>query len=197
MKEPELGAWPSGGSWIICTLSLTAGELAERYHIRFRPELDNLGEVLEAVFIDPVVGQVALWWHEHPQFRSTEVAVDSEVSRDEGLAALWLRFGLDIRSMDWVNPYAAFPGHVATDVIRPLSPVPSIFERVGQLSGRETGVLRLLSDGKATNEIARELRIAPSTVSGHLQRIYLKLGVHSRAELLELLRRQPNIARSA
>jgi DNA-binding CsgD family transcriptional regulator len=197
MKAPQLESWPSGGSWIICTLALTARELAERYEIEFRSELDNLGEVLEAVFSDPNVGQVALWWHDHPQFRSTEVAVDTRTSRDEGLAALWLRFGLDIRSMDWVNSYAEFPGHVATDIVRPLSPVPEILKRVGHLSTRETVVVRLLSSGKATNEIAKELRIAPSTVSGHLQRIYLKLGVHSRAELRELLRRQPNIARSA
>jgi DNA-binding NarL/FixJ family response regulator len=69
--------------------------------------------------------------------------------------------------------------------------------RLPSLSRRELEVANALVTGKPTSAIADELHIAPSTVSGHLQRIYLKLGVHSRAELKEVLKRYPHVARSA
>ena len=49
------------------------------------------------------------------------------------------------------------------------------------LSKRESEVLRLLAMGKDNPEIARELAVAVGTVRKHLERIYPKLGVHSRA----------------
>ena len=134
---------------------------------------------------------------DHPEFRSTEVVVDTSVPRDHGLSAVWFALRLDIRAMDWINPYSKFPGYEAEARLRPVTPVPLLFERLGDLSGRESSVLQLLGDGLGTPAIAAELKIAPSTVSGHLRRIYLKLGVHSRAELREVLKRYPHLARSA
>jgi DNA-binding NarL/FixJ family response regulator len=43
-------------------------------------------------------------------------------------------------------------------------------------------VLRLLSGGRTTKEIAAELVVAVSTVDRHLTHIYGKLGVRNRAE---------------
>lgn len=197
MKQISPEQWLSGDSWAVCSLARTAEELSQHHDIRFTKELDNLGVIFEAAFRDPTAGQVVLWWRDHPVFRSTEVVVDTSVSRDHGLSAVWLALRLDIRAMDWVNPYSKFPGYEAEPRLRPVTAIPPIFERLGDLSGRESSVLQLLSDGLGTPEIATELRIAPSTVSGHLQRIYLKLGVHSRAELREVLKRFPHLARSA
>jgi DNA-binding NarL/FixJ family response regulator len=52
------------------------------------------------------------------------------------------------------------------------------------LTGREAQVLRLLACGKRTDDIARDLFISPQTVSKHLQHIYARLGVGSRAQAI-------------
>ncbi|UMG94095.1 LuxR C-terminal-related transcriptional regulator [Nocardioides sp. TF02-7] len=50
------------------------------------------------------------------------------------------------------------------------------------LSSREAQVLRLLADGASNREIAEELGIARRTVSTHVEHIFTKLGVSTRAE---------------
>ena len=50
-----------------------------------------------------------------------------------------------------------------------------------ELTGREADVLCALARGQSMKEIARTLEIAPKTVDHHLQRIYPKLGVSTRA----------------
>jgi DNA-binding NarL/FixJ family response regulator len=50
------------------------------------------------------------------------------------------------------------------------------------LTPAELQVLRLLSGGRTTREIAAELVVAVSTVDRHLTHIYGKLGVRNRAE---------------
>src|SRR5262249_19773982 len=49
------------------------------------------------------------------------------------------------------------------------------------LSGRELEVLRLVASGKSNREIASVLVISEHTVARHLQNIYAKLRVQSRA----------------
>jgi HD-GYP domain-containing protein (c-di-GMP phosphodiesterase class II) len=49
------------------------------------------------------------------------------------------------------------------------------------LTRREVEVLRLVARGASTKQIARRLSISPKTVDGHLQRIYPKIGVGTRA----------------
>ena len=48
-----------------------------------------------------------------------------------------------------------------------------------QLTPRECEILRLLADGLLKKEIATALDISTSTVSGHLQRVYVKLHVNT------------------
>lgn len=55
-----------------------------------------------------------------------------------------------------------------------------------KLSDREKQVVDGICQGSTFKEIARKLTLSPSTVSNHLYRVYLKLGVHSRSELVSI-----------
>jgi ATP/maltotriose-dependent transcriptional regulator MalT len=55
-------------------------------------------------------------------------------------------------------------------------------DRSGQLSKRETEVLRLLAEGLPNRAIAERLFISEVTVKAHVRRIFEKLSVHTRTE---------------
>jgi DNA-binding NarL/FixJ family response regulator len=59
-----------------------------------------------------------------------------------------------------------------------------------KLTGRELEVLSLLAEGFAAAEIAARLVISPKTVSTHIDRILVKLGVRSRAQAVALAYRR-------
>jgi DNA-binding NarL/FixJ family response regulator len=54
-------------------------------------------------------------------------------------------------------------------------------ERRAGLTPREAEILRLLARGLLNKQIARLLGIAPKTVGNHVEHIYAKIGVSSRA----------------
>jgi LuxR family maltose regulon positive regulatory protein len=62
------------------------------------------------------------------------------------------------------------------------------FRLIEPLSERELEVLRYLNCPQEIPEIAREIRIAPSTLRSHVRSIYLKLDVHGRLEALQKAR---------
>jgi len=70
----------------------------------------------------------------------------------------------------------------ASDLARveALSPRPASKTAAG-LTGRELEVLRLVASGKTNHAIAADLFISDHTVRRHLQNIFVKLGVSSRA----------------
>ncbi len=59
--------------------------------------------------------------------------------------------------------------------------------QLDQLSEREKQVVKGVCQGRTFKQIAQELTLSPSTVSNHLYRIYLKLGIHNRSELVALV----------
>ena len=65
------------------------------------------------------------------------------------------------------------------------------------LTMRELEVLRLLSDGRSTVEIAALLGISPMTVQSHVKNVLAKLGVHSKVEAVRLAWRFGAIAMPA
>ncbi|MGH2833277.1 MAG: LuxR C-terminal-related transcriptional regulator [Solirubrobacteraceae bacterium] len=54
----------------------------------------------------------------------------------------------------------------------------------GELSVRETEILRLIVLGHTSVEIARKLRLSPRTIETHRARIHRRLGLETRAELV-------------
>jgi DNA-binding NarL/FixJ family response regulator len=57
------------------------------------------------------------------------------------------------------------------------------------LSKRETQILELVADGKSGTHIARDLFIDLETVKSHFKNIYSKLNVHSKADAINLAKR--------
>lgn len=53
---------------------------------------------------------------------------------------------------------------------------------VTALTDREVEILQLVAEGGSAAEVASQLYISRKTVSSHMQRIFTKLGVHSRAQ---------------
>ena len=60
-------------------------------------------------------------------------------------------------------------------------PVARARERPSGLTDRELEVLLVLVRGKSNQEIAADLRISVKTVGNHVQHVYEKTGVRSRA----------------
>jgi DNA-binding NarL/FixJ family response regulator len=58
---------------------------------------------------------------------------------------------------------------------------PRPVRRPAGLSERECEVLALIARGLATKQVARRLEISPKTCDHHIQRLYGKLGVSTRA----------------
>ncbi len=52
------------------------------------------------------------------------------------------------------------------------------------LSAREWEIVKQIAEGKPNKVIAQTLDISPFTVATHLRRIFVKLGVNSRAEMM-------------
>jgi RNA polymerase sigma factor (sigma-70 family) len=58
-----------------------------------------------------------------------------------------------------------------------------------RLSPREQEVAQLVAQGMTNVEIAEQMGVTRRTVATHLERIYERLGIHSRAELAHFVAR--------
>lgn len=74
-------------------------------------------------------------------------------------------------------------GLVFYRVVKKHLPATSFIE--DQLSEREIQVLKEILSGKSNREIEKELFIEKSTLKSHINRIYKKLGVSTREELMQ------------
>jgi LuxR family maltose regulon positive regulatory protein len=70
----------------------------------------------------------------------------------------------------------------------PASPPPGMQRPLEALSGSELRVLRYLPTHLSAPEIAAELFVSTSTVKTHLRNLYVKLGVHRRADAVKVAR---------
>jgi DNA-binding NarL/FixJ family response regulator len=60
-------------------------------------------------------------------------------------------------------------------------PAPSASGWPAELTDREVEVLRLIARGRSNREVAERLVISPKTVGRHVENLYRKIGVSSRA----------------
>lgn len=84
-------------------------------------------------------------------------------------------------SMRWLGADAC-PG-IALAARPAISPPPRVAALT--LSDRERQVLSLVATGMTDAQVARKLRLSPTTVSRHLHRIYTRLGVPNRVAAVQ------------
>ncbi|ACY96836.1 MULTISPECIES: response regulator transcription factor [Thermomonospora] len=87
--------------------------------------------------------------------------------------------------------HAGACGHLVPGSFTPLDLIRALRDasraRHG-LSAREAEVMDLIATGRSNGEIARQLFLSEKTVKNHVNRIYAKLGVTSRASAIALWR---------
>ena len=81
---------------------------------------------------------------------------------------------------------APMSSSIARKVVQTFRHKPSADSAENTLSSRETEVLDMLAKGHLYKEIADHLEISYSTVQTHIERIYKKLHVHSRAQAVAI-----------
>lgn len=90
-----------------------------------------------------------------------------------------------------IGPGPAAPGRAAVPGLADSESAPVVdFVSAYGFSRREEEVFGLVSRGYTARRIAETLYVSESTVQTHIRRIYAKMGVHSKQELIEVLERQ-------
>lgn len=89
------------------------------------------------------------------------------------------------RSMLSRRPADAVAAVFVAEAGRPAGSV-DILSAMYELTPAETRVYELMIDGLSTDQMARELLIAPSTLKTHTLRLFEKTGRHRRADLIRL-----------
>jgi DNA-binding CsgD family transcriptional regulator len=69
-----------------------------------------------------------------------------------------------------------------------VDPIKNLQSKIPGLSKRQAQILYLISKGKASKEIAAELKIAKNTVENHRQRMLKKFEAKSSIELMDILK---------
>jgi DNA-binding CsgD family transcriptional regulator len=83
----------------------------------------------------------------------------------------------DASGARWLAGYARQELSIAGGRARPGA-------RPGTLTAQEDRVAALAASGVANGDIARQLHVSVSTVETHLERVYAKLGIHTRYQLI-------------
>jgi DNA-binding CsgD family transcriptional regulator len=126
--------------------------------------------------------------------RITTAQVEEFLGRSERVIAQLDKHALVIPQGDGFVPFSALFGELIREAlaeetfarefetaVRANGAQPDTLVEATGLSPREIQVLRLVATGMSDAQVASKLVVSPRTVSTHLQSIYNKLGVNSRA----------------
>ena len=137
-----------------------------------RPSLEAIGEMHEA---SPETKIVVLTMQQEPAFARRAL--------QQGVLGYVLKEAADDELVQAVRSAAAGETYLQPALGAKLAAEPE--SAASDLSERETDVLRLIALGHTNAEIAEKLYISVRTVETHRAHIQQKLGVSSRAELVQ------------
>jgi len=114
---------------------------------------------------------------------------------EKKLDMLWKCIGAVHEGQVWANSVQM---QLLLKTLRKATPIrPLSSTGTGLLTMRETEVAKLVAEGLPTREIAKRLNITEHTVSNYLFRIYNKLGISTRVELVLYLLKQQELHATA
>lgn len=108
MSDVQIARWPTGFPWTIGILDRTPDQLAATRGIEFSYSRDDLDDFLFASLSDSQIGDFRLFRHVGSPDQGLEVQVDTSVTQDSALNALFRVTGLDIRAFSWITPYRSY-----------------------------------------------------------------------------------------
>lgn len=97
-----------------------------------------------------------------------------DANRAEKLAMHLHRIGAEVRAAGVLDAFEALPDSAD-------------HPQLSELTGRQMDIVERLLKGQRVPSMAKDLYISQSTIRNHLAAIFQKFGVHSQAELLEVL----------
>jgi DNA-binding CsgD family transcriptional regulator len=172
-------------------IALAAGEVDEARSACL--ELQELASRYESAMLDAIVA------HAQGSVALAEGDARSALAKLRRAHGIWLELDVPYeiaRTRELISRACCGLGDDEAGMLE-LEAARELFERLGAapdlarlsteagpkhgLSGREIEVLRLISSGKSNREIASTLVISEHTVARHVQNIYAKLGLSSRA----------------
>jgi two-component system nitrate/nitrite response regulator NarL len=116
--------------------------------------------------------------------QALDAGADGVVLKSEGVLEIEQVIRQVQLSQPLEYPGAARPGKVWSRQARALAQRQARIVDDRDLTPRERQVLALLVQGKSTTAIAVAMHVGKATLHAHLQHLFIKLGVHSRLELV-------------
>jgi len=149
------------------------------------PKAGGLKAVAEIRDRSPATRVLVLTMHNEPAYLRTALAAGAhgyvlKKSVDADLLAAIRAVHL---GKTYVDPELA--DHLVRDALRATRRIPSSDPHQTTLSERELQVLRLVAEGFSSREIAAQIFVSTKTVETYRARISEKLGLKSRAELVQ------------
>lgn len=122
----------------------------------------------------------------HPSGRSMRIGFAAHATTIDGewlalfvlLSAKLEPQGTDLISASSPDAATSVPRDTPTDVFGALA---------GSLTPREREVVRRVALGRSTPQIAGDLNLSPATVRSHVRNAMVKVGAHTRAQLVALV----------
>ena len=118
-------------------------------------------------------------WHDQYTLMRRNLLIAGIVVLILGSLAFWKRafvFSLVKKAQPEISPEKANT--------KPKEKSPALIEAEGLLTDREKEIFYLLLSGKTAREISLDLNLSLSSINTHSEKIYRKLDIHSRTELM-------------
>ena len=150
--------------------------------------LDVLSEIHASYQKTPIVTLFDTWNDDLIVHAFRAGAMGVFCRSEKKLDLLWKCISAVYEGQVWANSVQM---QLLLRTLRKVTPARSLsFPGMNLLAMRETQVANLVAEGLATKEIAARLGITDHTVNNYLFRIYNKLGISSRVELVLYLMKQ-------